>query len=301
MVPTAADDRVFAPRPLIGWALFTLTAGFVNGAAVMACNSFVTHITGNVTSIALDGSAARAFLLVAAAFIVGAMFSVLMAETMKKTLGVGFVLPVLVSFAVLIGISTAGRNGAFGPFGASSKDGPAFVMLGFLAAAMGMVNASIATATANKIRITHLTGPATDLAGNLVRAALDAGDGARVELRWAALRFAKLVAFGLGAALAARVAGDLQYDVFAAAALILILAIGFAGAPGAAEAAPRIEGGGEGDDQDVARADTPRPITTDIDISRCEDALPPLPPIPRPPVEISAADDSRRGDRDAAE
>ena len=104
-------------------------------------------------------------------------------------------------------------------------------MLGLLAAAMGMVNASIAAATANQVRVTHLTGPATDLAGNIVRAALGAGKGSAIEARWAMLRSAKLGSFVVGAALAVKLADDLQYDVFSLAAGILIVALGFTGAP----------------------------------------------------------------------
>jgi uncharacterized membrane protein YoaK (UPF0700 family) len=296
------DDRIFAPRQLLGWALFSVTAGFVNGAAVMACNSFVTHVTGNITNLGLDGTT-HALLLVATAFIGGAMIAVLMAETMKGRGGLGFLLPLLISFLVLIAIAAAGKAGALGDFGAAPTTRPGFVMLGLLAASMGMVNASIASATANKIRITHLTGPATDLAGNIVRAALGSGEGSRVELRWAALRLSKLFAFASGAALAARVAGPLQFDTFAAAAGILIVAVGFAGAIAVPESL--LDDDGAGDDASAASKDgelAPWALdkhagpfvverenrrrgqaaldVAELNASRCEDASPLLPTAP---------------------
>ncbi|MDF2692120.1 MAG: putative transrane protein [Labilithrix sp.] len=232
------EARIFEPRYYLGWLLFTLSAGFVNAGTVVACKSFVTHITGNVTNLAggsaLGGtSLARDYAFIVGMFIGGAMLAVLIAETLRSRPKFAFALPVLASFAILVAIGLAGRAGSFGPFGADQDEmGPrAFTMLGLLGAAMGMVNASIANATANQVRVAHLTGPATDLAGNLVRAALGAGRGTGIELRWATLRFAKLGAFAVGAGLAAKVAGGLRYDVFIAAGGILIVALGFTGAP----------------------------------------------------------------------
>jgi Protein of unknown function (DUF1275) len=233
MAAFAVDSRIFQPRHLLGWLLFTGSAGFVNAGALVASKSFVTHITGSVTNIASDWALAGNYLVVVGMFIGGAMLAVLVAETLRSRAKLAFALPVLLSFGMLVAIGLAGRAGSFGTFGAAEDGlGPrAFMMLGLLAAAIGMVNASVANATANQIRVAHLTGPATDLAGNLVRAALGAGKGTYAELRWATLRFAKLAAFAAGAGMAAKVAGGLRYDVFVVAAGILIVALGFTGAP----------------------------------------------------------------------
>lgn len=234
----ASEQRIFAPRHVLGWTLFTLTSGFVNAGAVMACKSFVTHITGNVTNLALDAPRATAYVFVGASFIGGAMIAVLIGETSRSRPKAGFGIPLVVSFATLVGIAIAGKAGVFGSFGVDDGSNQrAFVMLGLLAAVMGMVNAAIATATSNKVRVTHLTGPATDLAGNVIRAALGSGMGHAAELRWAMLRAVKLAAFGVGAGLAVRLASRLEYDLFAVAAGILVVALGFTGGPASEEAA----------------------------------------------------------------
>ncbi|MBX3216141.1 MAG: DUF1275 domain-containing protein [Labilithrix sp.] len=233
----ANEERIFAPRHVLGWTLFTLASGFVNASAVMACKNFVTHITGNVTNLAADSPRAADYAFVISAFVGGGIIAFLIGETMRSRPKAAFALPLLGSFATLLGIAVAGKSGVFGAFGVDDHDNErAFIMLGLLAAVMGMVNASLGLATDNKIRVTHLTGPATDLAGNIVRAALGAGAGHAAEARWATLRFAKLAAFAIGASLAVKAAPTLQYDLFAVAAGILIVALGFTGAPAAADA-----------------------------------------------------------------
>ncbi|MBX3207336.1 MAG: DUF1275 domain-containing protein [Labilithrix sp.] len=281
----ATDERIFAPRHVLGWTLFTLASGFVNASAVMACKNFVTHITGNVTNLAADAPRATDYIFVIASFIGGGMIAVLVGETLKAKPKAAFALPLLGSFATLVGIAIAGKTGVFGGFGIDDHDNErAFIMLGLLAAVMGMVNASIAIATDNKIRVTHLTGPATDLAGNIVRAALGAGAGHAAELRWATLRFAKLAAFAIGAGLAVKSAGRLQYDLFAVAAGILIVALGFTGAPTAVDAR---EGKADPEKRPEPKP-SGRPLLRPTSF---EDTLPLVSP--------SVRDDS--GDRDAAE
>ena len=227
------ETRIFAPRQVLGWTLFTLSAGFVNAGALMANKNVVTHITGNVTALATDLGLAGDYIFIVVMFLAGAMVGVLMAETLKAKGALAYCLPLLLSFLALIGISMAGKAGVFGAFGGNGRvpSQRAFLMLGLLAGAMGTVNASVAIATKNQIRITHMTGPVTDLAGNIVRAALGTGLGSSGELRWAGLRAVKLLSFAVGAGLAARVAESMQYDLFAAAAGILIVALGFTGAP----------------------------------------------------------------------
>lgn len=226
------EDHVFKPQHVVAWLLYTLSTGVTNAAAVMACDNFVTNITGHVTNLGVDASTTGEIALVISLFIVGAMLGVLVSETMKSRPRIAFSLPVAVSVAMLCAIGIAGRVGFFGRFGATEDATPRMsVMLGILATSMGMINASIAVATSNQIRITHLTGPATDLAGNFVRAALGAGKGTRMELRWGLLRIAKLTTFCVGAATAARLAFVLRYDLFLVAGVVLALALALSGAP----------------------------------------------------------------------
>ncbi len=264
----ANDKWIFETRSILGWLLFTFSAGFVNAAAVMACQNFVAHITGNVTNIAVESTQAASFILVVAMFIGGAMAAYLLAETLSRAgKGAAFVIPVLLSFTILIAIGVTGKSGAFGAFGSDHRvSSGSFTMLALLAAALGMVNAAVANVTRNQIRITHLTGPATDLAGNLVRALLDAGEGTAIELRWAILRLTKVATFAGGAVFSVRLAPRLEYDVFCVAALFLVLALAFASGSIVAKysALAQLSRLEEGEDA--------IPLAT-----RYEDGMPPLP------------------------
>jgi hypothetical protein len=222
------EDELFAWRPVVGWTLFSLTAGYVNAGAFMACRNFVTHVTGTVTSAVMGGTEASIQfqpILILVAFLVGAILAVLTAETLRARSRAAFAVPVMFVMGMLALTTIAGRAGAFGAFGGASDGRSTQALVASLAVAMGALNAAVAGATANCIRVTHLTGPVTDLAGNVVRAVLRSGaDGAR-ELRWAILRAGKVLAFATGAFLAVKYASQLTYDTFVAAAGMLALAL----------------------------------------------------------------------------
>lgn len=230
-----SEEEVFAPRNVLGWTLFSVAAGSVNAAAFMACRSFVTHISGTVTNLGMDATSpalAAEYGLVLGAFVGGAMLSVLTVESLPATRKKLVALPFLVVFAVLVGVAIAGQAGAFGPFGATNTETRgAFALLALLAGSMGVQNAAVALTTGNTVRTTHLTGPATDFAANLVRAALGRGLGTRRETKWAMLRLLKMFAFAAGAAVAAKYASRLDYHVFSMSAGFVIAAVGFTFAP----------------------------------------------------------------------
>jgi uncharacterized membrane protein YoaK (UPF0700 family) len=234
MPSTTSADELLAPRAVLGWTLFSLAAGTVNGAAFMACHGFVTHVTGSVTNVGLDATNSTLvidYALVVLAFLFGAMLAVVIAETLpgrQRVLG----LALLLVFGLLVAVAVAGSAGAFGPFGAkNSETRGAFTLLVLLAGAMGIQNGAVALVTGNTVRTTHLTGPTTDLGANIVRAVLGRGMGAPREARWALLRFVKILAFAVGAALAARYAPRLEYNVFLVPAIFVVLAAGFTFAP----------------------------------------------------------------------
>lgn len=229
------DERIFAPRAVVGWTCFSLAAGSVNAAAFLACRSFVTHVTGTVTNLGVDAGApnlAAEYGLVVGAFLVGAMVAVLMFETIARARRQLLAIPFLVVFCVLVAVALAGGAGHFGPFGERNTETPgAFMLLALLAGAMGLQNAAVALGTGNAVRTTHMTGPMTDLAGNLVRATLGRGRGSHAEARWAMLRLIKMTAFVMGAGIAAKYAAQLEYSVFVIPAGFVVVAMGFTFAP----------------------------------------------------------------------
>jgi hypothetical protein len=224
----SSEGEIFALRPVVGWTLFSLTAGYVNAGAFMACRNFVTHVTGTVTSAAMGGTDASIEfqpVLILVAFLVGAILAVLTSETLRARPRAAFAAPILFVMGMLVLTAIAGRAGAFGDFGGGSEGPSTQALVASLAVAMGSLNAAVAVATSNSIRVTHLTGPVTDLAGNLVRAVLRSGADSVREFRWAMLRTIKVLAFGTGALFAAKYASHLMYDTFVAGAAMLALAL----------------------------------------------------------------------------
>lgn len=198
-------QAIFSPRHVSSWMMLSLAAGAVNAGAFLACQRFVTHVTGTATQIGLDVKALWLMLdyaLVLGCFILGAVVSVLTIEGRARLGGRPWhEAPLLGVMAILIVVALAGHYGVFGPFGGEVEEMADFALLATLGFAMGMQNATVSTSTGMMVRTTHLTGPATDLGVHLALTCLDAGEARRAAAKAAALRAGKIVCFVAGAAL----------------------------------------------------------------------------------------------------
>lgn len=127
--------------------------------------------------------------------------------------------------AAFAGLDGAGGRGvAFGPIGGEVEQPADVVFLGILAFSMGLLNAAVASSTNSAVRITHMTGPTTDLGVHLATAWLAVGDDRIMALRHAALRATKLIAFIAGAALMGATIQPLGYLAFLMPAVAIVLA-----------------------------------------------------------------------------
>jgi uncharacterized membrane protein YoaK (UPF0700 family) len=251
---TAADVALFSRADVLSrqhfpsMLMLALTAGAVNAGALAVSDRFVTHVTGTVTRIGIDAGQWLLMLdyaIVLAAFILGAMASVLaiQARALRGRAPLHFA-PLVAAAVILLGVAGVGAAGILGPIGAQAESTANFVFLSVLAFAMGLLNAGVASSTALAVRVTHMTGPATDFGVSLATAWLCDGEDRRAALQMAGLRLGKLVSFILGAALMLPVVGTLGYLAFAApAAVLLAVAVrsfmpAAAGARVAAERAP---------------------------------------------------------------
>lgn len=219
---------VLSLRHAPSWMLLALAAGAVNAGAFVACERFVSHMTGIVSRIGLDAGAWALMLeytLVLGSFIVGAMMSVLAIQARvvrgKRPL---HAFPLLAVASVLAAVGFAGHLGAFGPIAGQVEETADFAFFCILAFAMGLMNASVATSTALSVRTTHMTGPATDFGVHLATAWLTTGDERKNALRLAGLRGGKLVSFSLGAVLMVPAVGALGYLAFAVPAGFVLVA-----------------------------------------------------------------------------
>jgi len=214
---SAVHDR----RMLSVWLSATFSAGMVNATTLAACKRFVTHITGTLTLVGSDYARIGLLLdyvLVAIAFVVGAMLSFRLIDGRRvRNLEPWPTAPLFMVGGCLVLVAVLGTLGAFGPFGQTVETTGDFVLLGILAFAMGLQNASVATTTGMIVRTTHMTGPVTDFAVALSAYLSNAPEAVRETARESAvLRGSKIVFFVLGcvfAALVSPVAGYLTYLV----------------------------------------------------------------------------------------
>ncbi len=219
-LPLLPFATVHDRRNLPVWASLAFSAGAVNAAALAACQRFVSHITGTVTRVGADYASLYLLLdytAVLLAFALGAMSSFWMLDGCRlrgKAPIVGLPLALVAALLALVGL--LGRLGAFGPFGKTVETPGDFVMLGLLAFAMGLQNASVASTSGMIVRTTHMTGPLTDLSlalgAYLSRAASpELRERARLGI---VLRGSKILAFIAGALVASVAATRLEYLTF---------------------------------------------------------------------------------------
>ncbi len=199
-------DTVYAPRHVPSWLLLAAAAGIVNGVAFLTCEQFVTHVTGTITRLGLEGPViglVAEYAAVVCSFIVGAMTAVILIQgRARRGERPRWATPLVLVALILIGVAVAGQTKFLGRFGGTlAADPPPVMLLSILAFAMGLQNAAVASTTGLMVRTTHLSGPATDLGIHLGTAILAAGDERWSSLRGAALRGGKILAFMAGAAL----------------------------------------------------------------------------------------------------
>lgn len=225
IVPSA---EVLAGRNIWSWAALAFGAGSVNAIAFLACQRFVTHVTGILTHAGVDEGAwelASEYLLVLLCFVGGAMIAVLLLDG-RRLRGMSSLpwLPLVTVSVLLAGVALTGHFGWFGEFGAEVESNRDFVLLSVLALAMGLQNASVANATGSLVRTTHMTGPATDLGVALAFLLISNAppDTRYAARRTAILRGSKMAAFTLGAVVAALIVPHLGYLSFLLPSVICV-------------------------------------------------------------------------------
>lgn len=208
--------------------MLAAAAGCVNAVAVLACQRFVTHVTGTVTRIGMavaELAILADFALVLAAFVAGSMTSSALINGRvhqgKRPL---HMLPLIIVAAITAACGVLGCAGAFGVFGGSSDQPADFAFLSLLGFASGLQNAAVATSTGLLVRTTHLTGPATDLGIHLVELACLRGEARERAKRHALLRAGKIIAFACGAAAGVVLANRVSYAALLVPAIVVAAA-----------------------------------------------------------------------------
>jgi uncharacterized membrane protein YoaK (UPF0700 family) len=235
MAALHTPKTIYSTRHLTSWMLLAFAAGGVNAAALLACQRYVTHVTGTATRIGVDAGRPELLLdyaIVLVCFLAGAMTSVLSLQGRrargKEPL---WALPLLIVAGVLVFAGVLGKLGVFGPFGSTVETPGDFFLLSILSFAMGLQNASVSTSTGLAIRTSHMTGPTTDLGVHLATAYFEQGEARRAALRAAALRAGKLTAFVFGAVAMIPLSAQLEYLCLVIPAFLVVIAAGVSFVP----------------------------------------------------------------------
>lgn len=220
-------ESVFSARHVPSWLMLTFASGSVNAAAVIACERYVTHVTGTVTRLGMTASRVGLLLDFAAvlvAFIAGAATSAILVNArVRRGKKPRYALALFTVAAITAAVGILGHAGVLGEFGGPPDEAGDFVLLSALSFASGLQNAAVATATGMLVRTTHLTGPATDLGIHLVDMALSRGDTRKNALAHVLLRCGKIAAFATGAGAGIALAHRVAYLAFLTPAAIVAL------------------------------------------------------------------------------
>jgi uncharacterized membrane protein YoaK (UPF0700 family) len=214
------------------WFLLSFLAGAVNAGGFIACQRFVSHVTGFATLAGVDMAQMRyldgfGMLTVPLYFLGGVMIS---AYLIDRRIGEGKKPRYDLAMAgVFLCLTLAGVGGWlewFGEFTDAMAIQQDYGLLALLCMASGLQNAALTSSSGATVRTTHLTGVTTDLGIGLVRAASLRSDDPRrgVEARAAGLRVGTILSFMFGGGLGALVFLRFEYLGFLLPAALALYA-----------------------------------------------------------------------------
>lgn len=157
------------------WFMMAFLAGSVNVGGFIACNRFVTHITGFATLFGINAEegrwdAAVGIISVPAFYLLGVVVSAILVDRPRRARRQHYAFVMVLVAGCLLTAALLGHYHYFGEFGEEVRLKRDYFFLALLCAASGLQNAAISTASGGSVRATHLTGPTTDLGIGIVRA-----------------------------------------------------------------------------------------------------------------------------------
>ena len=204
-----------SPKPtkssIFLWNILAFQAGSLNAGGFLACNRFVTHVTGFATLFGTEFSFGKysdafGYLSVPVFFLMGSMISgyfidIPMQKNAEPRHAWAFLILVLITGVVL----ALGVTDSYGEFGETLEFGKDYFLLALLCLASGIQNATVTSTYGAVVRTTHLTGLTTDLGIGLVRLASADWSSGRVqqEIHATSMRVSIIASFTLGSVVSA--------------------------------------------------------------------------------------------------
>jgi uncharacterized membrane protein YoaK (UPF0700 family) len=196
---------------MLKWSLMAFIAGSINAGGFLACQRFVSHVTGFATLFGVgmaedDSVGALSMLSVPAFFLLGAMISGFLTDVrLQRGHKPRFGLVMGMVASLLFCVTFLGYFEWFGPFGVDYKGSWDYLLLILLCGACGLQNAAVTSGSRSLMRATHLTGMTTDLGIGIVRAVFGRHDMKMrmLEFYRTFVRLCILIAFALGSLIGA--------------------------------------------------------------------------------------------------
>jgi uncharacterized membrane protein YoaK (UPF0700 family) len=172
-------SEVYNKRSIVLWLISAFKAGFINSAGFLIAGKFVSHITGFGTQAGMavghdDYFFGAELLLIPTFFIAGGVLtSLILDRNYEKDQRPPYHLVqglVTVLIGLVIYIGGTKMSDGFVRFDSDLHyDFGEFAIISLLCLICGLKNSLVTWSSFGKIRVTHLTGVATDLGLNLIR------------------------------------------------------------------------------------------------------------------------------------
>jgi uncharacterized membrane protein YoaK (UPF0700 family) len=175
MIFGSENISAYTRSNMLIWIILAFQAGMMNIGGLMACHSFVSHVTGFATLFSLEYESghypqAAGMLIIPLTFLLGSMVSGILVDLRLKQhkkpkyyIVFGFLF--LLNTVIVVG----GFNNAFGAFGLPLSSGQGYFLVALLCFTCGVQNGTITLVSKSVVRTTHLTGVTTDLGIGLIR------------------------------------------------------------------------------------------------------------------------------------
>lgn len=223
----------FSWKAASNWLLLTFLAGSVNAGGFLACQRFVTHVTGFATLFGIDAARGRwdiavGILSVPAFFLLGSFVATLLVDRkIRHPRPPRYALVMGLVTLCLVGAALGGYFNLFGEFGHPVRLKQDYFFLALLCSASGLQNTTITLSSNFSVRTTHLTGTTTDLGISLARFFVVHAARARQrdeqEAMW--LKGGTIAAFAAGSAVGALLFMRVHYLGFLMPAAISLYAM----------------------------------------------------------------------------
>jgi len=179
MIHLQEVSEVYNKRSIVLWLISAFKAGFINSAGFLMAGKFVSHITGFGTQAGIavghdDYFFGTELLLIPTFFIAGGVLTswILDRDYKKHQRPPYHLVQGLVTILIGLVICIGGfkMNDGFVRFDSDLRyDFGEFAVISLLCLICGLKNSLVTWTSYGKIRVTHLTGVATDLGLNLIR------------------------------------------------------------------------------------------------------------------------------------